>query len=132
MTFYWQEAELADQPAKWLRFVRWFRGRESPRGGGTASGLVELQRKMFGMRAAITRTIRQANGILISISRCAMHLEPVSGLTCDAFRVFFGSRKVEILQFWDSRERPSTGIDMSGSMSTEREAAWPLPTCEQF
>ncbi|HON25423.1 MAG TPA: OmpA family protein [Myxococcota bacterium] len=129
VTFYWQEAELADQPAKWLRFVRWFpEARESREAEERFLAFVELQRKdAFGMRAAITRTIRQANGDLdlyIEVRDAAG--ARVSGLTRDAFRVFFGSRKVEILQFWGfEEERPLDivfAIDMSGSMSTEREA----------
>ena len=129
VTFYWQEAELADQPAKWLRFVRWFpEARESREAEERFLAFVELQRKdAFGMRAAITRTIRQANGDLdLYIEVRDASGARVSGLTRDAFRVFFGSRKVEILQFWGfEEERPLDivfAIDMSGSMSTEREA----------
>lgn len=129
VALYWQEAELADQADKWLRFVRRFpEAREAREAEQRYLAYAELARKdAFGMRATITRMIRQPNGDLdLFIDVRDASGTRVSGLTRDAFRVFLGSRKVEILQFWGFEEdRPldiTFAIDMSGSMNTEREA----------
>jgi peptidoglycan-associated lipoprotein len=124
----WRETERSDTAEDYLRYARRFpEAREATVAEGRATTLLRLARlPPDAPRAVITGRRTLPSGeveVMLDVLRCG---ERVSGLRRDAFELYAGPARRPLTGFLALEEdRPVQFVfvvDLSGSMSTEREA----------